>query len=520
MLRATDQKIGKVDPSKPDTIPKFVDELPIPITAKPKTFRKNEPYYEIDMRQAMHQFHKFFPPTKIWGYNGVYPGPTLDMQKDQTIHVKWINNLPKQNLLPIDRTLHGSADSPDSRTVVHVHGAHVASDSDGYPESWFTKNFAQTGPTFTRKVYEYTNHQMGATLWYHDHAMGITRLNVYTGLAGFYLIRDPIEKKLKLPSGKYEIPLMIQDKSFQADGSLFYPENTAPPNEEVNPSVVPAFNGNTILVNGKIWPHLKVEPRKYRFRILNASNTNAYTLKLGNNQSFYLIGTDGGLVPEPVELESLPLEPAERADIIIDFSKWNGKQFVLQNTNEEGNLGVIMQFKVMLPLSQRDTSQIPELLIPSQPLDEHMAEKTRLLTLGAITDEYDRPMLLLDNRMWHDPVTEKPMLNSIEIWKFINLTPFPHPIHIHLIEFKILHRRPFDLDIFLETGAIEYTGPAIEPEKHERGWKDTVKVDTGTVTSVIMQFTNHVGDYVWHCHILEHEDYDMMRPFQVVKDPE
>ncbi|MEK3889518.1 multicopper oxidase family protein [Bacillus sp. FSL K6-3431] len=516
-MRTTEQLKKKVDPSNPDTIPKFVDELPIPTNAKPKSYKKNKPYYEIEMKQAKHQFHKSFPLTTIWGYDGLYPGPMIEVPKDQSILVKWMNNLPNKHLLPIDRTLHGTAHTPDVRTVVHLHGAHVASDSDGYPEAWFTKDFAETGPTFSRKVYEYTNQQMAATLWYHDHAIGITRLNVYAGLVGMYLIRDSIEKRLKLPNGKYEIPLMIQDKSFQANGELFYPENSTPP-ADVNPSVVPAFNGNTIIVNGKVWPHLKVEPRKYRFRILNASNTNAYTFKLGNGQDFYLIGTDGGLLPKPVTLDSLPMEPAERADIIIDFSKHKGKSLILQNTNDEGNLGVVMQFKVVLQLTQKDTSRIPEFLFPDQPLDEELAEQTRLLTLGAVTDEHERPMLLLDNRMWDDPVTEKPKLDSIEIWKFINLTPFAHPLHVHLVQFKILHRRPFDLDIFLETGSIEYTGPEMEPEKYERGWKDTAKVDAGTVTSIIMRFENHVGDYVWHCHILEHEDYDMMRPFQVVRD--
>ena len=273
-----------------------------------------------------------------------------------------------------------------------------------------------------------------------------------------------------------------------------------------------------MIVNGKVWPHLKVEPRKYRFRILNASNTNAYTLKLGNGRPFYQIGTDGGLLPKPVELDSLPLEPAERSDIIIDFSKFKGNHLILQNTDADGNMGMIMRFEVTRPLSEKDTSQIPQFLHPDpRPLEEHMAEKTRLLTLGAITDQYERPMLQLDHKMWDDPVTEKPILNSTEVWKFINLTPFPHPIHVHLVQFKILHRRPFDLDLFLEQGAIHYTGPAIEPGKHERGWKDMVKVEPGTVTSIIMRFEDHVGDYVWHCHILEHEDYDMMRPMKVVE---
>lgn len=515
-MHTLDQVTDKIDPSNPDTIPKFVDELPIPSVARPSKVIRGKSYYEIDMRQVQHKFHKFMPSTTIWGYNGLQPGPTIKVKRNETIYVKWKNQLPAKHLLPIDRTLHGSAGPHDVRTVVHVHGANVDWESDGYPEAWFTKNFAATGPNFLRKVYEYTNRQMGATLWYHDHAIGITRLNVYAGLAGFYLIQDPVEKRLKLPSGRYDIPIMIQDRSFNADGSLFYPENTDPP-APVNPSVQPFFNGNTIAVNGKLWPRLKVEPRKYRFRILNASNTNGYTLRLGDGRTFYQIATDGGLIEKPVELDTLPLFPAERSEIIVDFSKHKGKKIILQNTNEEGNLGVIMRFDVVLPLSQKDTSRIPATLVPEQPLEEKMADKIRLLTLNGTQDEYGRPLLLLDHRMWHDPVTEKPEIGTTEIWKFINETTFPHPMHIHLIQFKVLHRRPFDLERFQQDGYIQYTGPPIEPEVYERGWKDTVRADDGMVTSVIMKFTENPGLYVWHCHILEHEDYDMMRPMTVVK---
>src|SRR5690606_6421264 len=235
-------------------------------------------------------------------------------------------------------------------------------------------------------------------------------------------------------------------------------------------------------------------------------------------RTFYQIATDGGLLTEPVELTTLPLEPAERAEIIIDFSKLKGKQLILQNTNDKGNTGVIMRFDVFLSLRARDSSEIPAIIMKDEEiLDENHADKTRLLMLGATTDEYERPVLLLDNRMWHDPVTEKPVIGDTEVWKLINITPFAHPIHIHLIQFKILHRTPFDLDRFNQDGFIQYTGTQIEPEIHERGWKDTVKAEPGMVTSVIMKFKENPGNYVWHCHILEHEDYDMMRPMKVIE---
>lgn len=280
----------------------------------------------------------------------------------------------------------------------------------------------------------------------------------------------------------------------------------------------PFFNGNTIAVNGKLWPYLTVQPRKYRFRILNASNTNSLTLCLDGGRTFYQIATDGGLMEKPVILDTLPLEPAERAEIIIDFSNHKGKKLILENTEGEGDMGIIMRFDVTLPLIGDDTSRIPDILQYHQPLHEEQADKVRLLTLDVYTDIYERPVLLLDHRTWDDPVTEKPMLGSTEIWKFINVTDFSHPMHIHLVQFKISHRRPCDVELFRENGSIVYTGPEIEPEKHELGWKDTVRADPGMITAVMMEFKEYTGDYVWHCHILEHEDYDMMRPMKVVKD--
>ncbi len=507
----------KVDPSNPDTIPKFVDELSIPLVARPRGVVKGSPYYEIAMKQIQHQYHSSFPLTTVWGYDGLQPGPTIKVRKNEKIYVRWENKLPRKHLLPIDRTLHESAGPPDVRTVVHLHGANVDWESDGHPEAWFSRDFAETGATFKRQVYEYTNRQMGSTLWYHDHAIGITRLNVYAGLAGFYLIEDPVEEHLKLPRGNYDIPLMIQDRSFNSDGSLQYPENTTPP-APVNPSVQPFFAGNTITVNGKIWPKLTVEPRKYRFRILNGSNTSAYNLRLGDERTFYQIATDGGLIERPVELTELPLEPAERSEVIIDFSKHKGKRITLQNTNDDGNMGVIMRFDVLLPSKGIDSSEIPSVLISDDEiLDENEADKTRLLKLDTIEDEYKRPVLLLDDRMWHDPVTEKPVIVDTEVWKFVNVTNFAHPMHVHLIQFKILHRTPFDLDRFNQDGYIQYTGPPIEPKIYEKGWKDTVKAEPEMVTSVIMKFTENPGEYVWHCHILEHEDYDMMRPMKVIE---
>ncbi|MCM8900724.1 multicopper oxidase domain-containing protein [Caldicoprobacter algeriensis] len=508
----------KVDPSDPNSIPKFVDELPIPDVLQPTKRLKDGAYYEVKMLQVKQKLHKCFPETTVWGYNGTYPGPTIETLKDRTVMVKWINCLPKKHLLPVDRTLHGAIDTPEVRTVVHLHGARVSPDSDGHPEAWFTQGFKETGPHFSTEVYKYTNHQQAATLWYHDHALGITRLNVYSGLAGFYIIRDHLEPMLNLPSGEYEIPLLIQDRSFNKDGSLFYPAEPPQPVPGVFPSVVPIFFGNTILVNGKVWPYLNVEPRKYRFRILNGSNSRTYTLRLSNGQKFYQIGTDGGLLESPVELDALTIMPAERADIIIDFSGSKGEYIILTNDDTDENTRNVMQFRVVLPLKDEDISTIPETLYPIERLNENMATKVRNLTLDAVPDRYGRPSFQLDGKTWHDPVAQMPELGSIEIWNFLNLIAFPHPIHVHLVQFQILDRRPFDVQHYRSTGEIKYTGDPIPPDPNERGWKDTVRVTPGQVTRIIAKFDGYTGDYVWHCHILEHEDHDMMRPFRVIKN--
>ena len=511
-----------INPSDPATIPKFVDALQKPVTAKPKYCRgqKKHDYYELIMMEGEHRFHKHFPNTLIWGYNGLYPGPTIEATKDKPIYVKYKNQLPLQHFLPVDFTLHAANDSQEVRTVTHLHGANVDWESDGHPEAWYTRDYRHTGPKFNKEIHEYTNHQPGTTMWYHDHAMALTRLNVYAGLAGFYLLRDALEERSNLPCGEYEYPILIQDKSFNEDGSLFYPDEPPFP-VTVHPSITPGFVGNTIVVNGKLWPYLDVEPRKYRFRFLNGSNRRGYIISLSNEQTMMQIGTDGGFLSVPQAIQSVELLPAERTDIIIDFSACEGQEITLLNTDTDfidEHTNVIMQFKVSLSLKCEDTSEIPERLAVTMDLHPHHAHIDRQLPLTATTDEFGRPMLLLNNRMYHDPATEKPSLDSIEVWSFINTTPFIHPIHLHLIQFKILERRPFDLELYQNEGIVSFTGPPEEPRDYERGWKDTVKVDAGKVTKIIMHWKDHVGNYMWHCHFLEHEDHDMMRPILVMKD--
>lgn len=503
---------------------KFVDYLPIMEAIRPLTTKDKRHYYEIKMEEFSQKMHRDLPPTRVWGYNRQVPGPTIEVNQGEPIEIKWDNQLPSRHILPVDRSIHDS-DLPEVRTVTHLHGGETPWPSDGYPEAWFTKDYKEVGPFFQKEIYEYPNKQQATMLWYHDHAMGMTRLNNYAGLAGAYIIRDKHEKSLHLPSGSYEIPLIIQDRSFNEDGSLNYPTQPNDASEELpNPSIVPAFIGDTILVNGKVWPYVEVEPRKYRFRILNASNTRSYSLYLSSNQPIYQIGSDGGLLQKPVEMQVISMQPSERVDVIIDFAKYKGQELILkndlgENASAEDETDDVMQIKVSDSLSAPDKSILPKRLSHIPSLKGNEIAAMRNLKLVGSSDKYGRPLLLLNNKRWHEAVTEKPKVGTTEIWSFINTTGFTHPMHIHLIQFQVLERQPFDLEKYNHDGSIIYTGPPQSPEPNERGWKDTIASPSGFITRVIGKYGPYAGNYVWHCHILEHEDYDMMRPLKVI-DPE
>ena len=506
---------------------KFADELPIIETLKPQKTSNGSTYYEVTMKECFHKLHRDLPPTRLWGYNGLFPGPTIDVNQDENVYIKWMNDLPDKHFLPVDHTIHhseGGHQEPDVKTVVHLHGGATPPDSDGYPEAWFTRDFKEKGPYFEKEVYHYPNKQRGALLWYHDHAMAITRLNVYAGLAGMYIIRERKEKQLKLPAGEYDVPLMIMDRTLNDDGSLFYPSGPDNPSETLpNPSIVPFLCGNTILVNGKAWPYMEVEPRTYRFRILNASNTRTFSLSLNNGGRFFQIGSYGGLLPRSVKTQSISLAPAERYDVLIDFSAFDGEHIILTNgTGCGGDVNPdtdanVMQFRVTKPLKGEDTSRKPKYLSAMPDMTSKRIHNIRTLKLTNTQDKYGRPVLTLNNKRWHDPVTEAPRLGSTEIWSIINPTRGTHPIHLHLVSFQVLDRRPFDLERYNKFGDIVYTGPAVPPPPSEKGWKDTVQAHSGEVIRIAATFAPYSGRYVWHCHILEHEDYDMMRPMDVTE---
>ncbi len=490
----------------PDKLRPYVDPLPIPEIAKPSGMRPSPedasialPYYRMAMRAMEYKVHRDLPATRVWGFGSNSPGPTFETRSNQGLIVEWVNELPPRHFLPIDHSLHGAeAKLPEVRSVIHLHGGKTPPGSDGYPEHWCVPGKSA--------VFHYPNRQDAAMLFYHDHTMGINRLNIYAGLQGMFFIRDEAEDGLKLPQGKCEIPLLVYDRFLLPDGQLEYPVS-----DKAGRPWVPEVFGNAILVNGKLFPYLDVEPRKYRFRLMNGSNGRFYRFSLGKLLPFQQIGTEQGLLPAPVTAQRVVMAPAERIDFVFDFSAHAGEKILLRSDSFE-----IMQFRVAAK-GAADTASLAPKLRTYAKIPESRAVKTRRLTLNERMDPVQQSMgMLLNNTPWHMPVTEKPVLNTTEIWELVNLTDDSHPIHIHLVRFQILDRRPFDTFEFQDKGMVRFTGPAIPPAPSESGWKDTVRADPGMITRIIIPFEGFTGRYVWHCHILEHEDNEMMRPYEVV----
>jgi spore coat protein A len=487
----------------------FVDALPIPEIAKASGTKQSPanaaiklPYYRMALREFESKVHRDLKPTRQWGFGNSSPGPTLETRSGEGFLVEWVNQLPTNHFLPIDHNIHGAEkEKPDVRSVVHLHGAKTTPESDGYPEDWFVPGKSA--------LCHYPNNQDATMLWYHDHTLGINRLNVYAGLMGACIIRDKFEDALNLPKDKHEIPLIIYDRSFDSDGQLSY---------EVSPDPkapwVPEMFGDGFLVNGKLFPYLEVEACKYRFRVLNAANGRFFNLSLSNGQKFHQIGSDQGLLAAPVPLTSLVIAPGERADLIVDFSAGRGQKIVLRSDSFN-----VMQFRVSANATH-DASVMPAALRPVARMAESLAVQNRVLSLIEWDEPGGNPMIVLLNEAhWNMPVTEKPVLNTVEIWNLVNMTDDSHPIHLHLVRFQVLERRSFDQAIFQDEKRVVYTGPSVPPDPNEMGWKDTVPAHPGMVTRIIAKFEGYPGRYVWHCHILEHEDNEMMRPFDVVAAP-
>jgi len=482
---------GLVDPSK---LAAYVDPLPLPPVLKPEP---GKPLH-VRMAETSHKLHRDLPPTTLWTYGGHYPGPTIEAHAGQAIDVVWENALPTKHFLPVDHAICGAeADKPEVRAIVHLHGAKLPHADDGYPEDWYVPGKSRS--------HHYPNAQDASTLWYHDHAMGINRLNMYAGLMGLYLLRDDHELSLGLPSGEHELPLVLADRWLHNDGRLYYPDSG-----DAKAPWVPEVFGNLTLVNGAILPRADVQARRYRLRVVNAANGRFYHLRFKDGRPFQVIGSDQGLLAGPVPLKALFLAPGERADIVVDFATQRGAGVELMN-----DAVPLMQFAVGKG-EVTDDSRVPAVLREVPRVTATTASRTRELTLDEYSDCVATPMLmLLGGKRWHDPVTEKVALGSTEMWNLVNLTEDTHPIHLHLVRFQILDRRPYDVDDYTARKTLRYIGPAQEPPAHERGWKDVVQAYPGMVTRIVATFDGYAGRYAWHCHLAEHEANEMMRPFEV-----
>jgi spore coat protein A, manganese oxidase len=545
----------------PDDLVPFVDSLPIPPVWSTGKLASTG----LSMSASTHRFHSQMPgPTPTWGYGGAsYLGPTIEAKRGRPVTFVAYNDLTDGHLLEVDASLHGpdhAHDQDHPRVSLHQHGGYIEPESDGYPEDTFVPGESHR--------YHYDNDQQAGTLWYHDHALGITRLNVYAGLAGFYLLREPHENGLGLPPKPFEIPLAIQDRTFNADGSLYYPADWEP-----------EFFGNLPVINGKVRPHLDVKRGWYRLRLLNGSGSRFYNLQVHDAGGAVLpllhqIGTDTGLLERRVSVGTedspLVLAPGERADVLVDFGDMGpaaslyladvgpGEHELFVSPADEEEVpffsgqpdDCLMEFRVE---RGRGFSRTPAAVLRSPIVPPGPVVVERNLTLVEIMDpDTDEPvMALLNNRPWDTTDIETPTVDTVEQWNLINLTEDSHPIHIHLVQFLLKNRQPIDAEAYLEAvygtdmltpaevgqgvrpypSADDYlTGEQARPPwPSERGWKDTIQAHPGEVTRIIVPFgagagpgvpfghnVTHVGEYVWHCHILEHEDNEMMLPYEVV----
>jgi len=556
-----------------------------------------------------------------------YPAFTIEATRGTPTTVTWINELKSADgsflphLLPVDPTLHwanppNGTDAPvngtgtrDSRPtfaatpgrytgpvpiVTHVHGMERVEDwSDGYAEAWYLPDatnipagFAREGTWYDffrgkaasasvtgwgpgRATFAYPNSQRPSTAWYHDHTLGMTRLNVYAGPAGFYLIRstssddnpriagaagaavlpEPTPGVGADPFGTYyEIPIAIQDRSFNTNGSLFYPDTRAffdgflgpyIPGSEVSPIWNPEFFGNCIVVNGRTWPFLEVEPRRYRFRLLNGCQSRFLILRFDDPKvKVWQIGAEGGFLRAPVKLNQILMAPAERADIIVDFSQVKfGTNVTLLNVGPDApfagggfrradprSTGLVLRFRVNEPLVAADDTTPPEQLV-MPPLSLLTGGLVRPLALLELEVEPPEPGLPIEARLgtfdptvgapdgivfkkWEDEETENPAPGATEVWELYNFTADAHPIHIHEVFFEVVNRQRIDK----KTGLPIQT--PVAPGPTENGRKDTIIAYPGEVTRIRMTF-GVGGQYVWHCHIVEHEDNEMMRPYRI-----
>ena len=448
----------------------FQVPLPRPAVLKPAATEPDIDCYELDARPAAATLLPGLT-TPIWGYNGTFPGPTIEARRGRRVSVRLRNSLP----LPI---------------VPHLHGGRTPPESDGYPT-----DLLQPGNT---REYVYPNEQRAATLWYHDHRMDFTGAQVWRGLAGFYLLRDDEELRLPLPRGEKEIALAICDRSFTKDGALHYPslDPALLQPAGVEHAYMGGVLGDVILVNGAPWPKLDVAATRYRFRILNASNARRYELALDpappGGHPFIQIGSDGGLLAAPLPHGTLLISPAERFDVVVDFSRWPiGSVITMKNRDADAPAGQILQFHVTH--QEKDESAIPAVLSTLPPADASAATLTREFSFA-----YNRGLMswTINGKPFDAArMDARPKLGDTEIWRL--KSDFSHPLHLHLVHFQVL----------------SHSG---RPGPFDAGWKDTVALRAGETANILVKFEGYRGRYVFHCHNLEHEDMAMMANFEVI----
>ncbi|MFG2876592.1 multicopper oxidase domain-containing protein [Streptomyces sp. NPDC048337] len=555
---------------------KFLDPLRIPSVIRAGGTLTEA---KINLTTAQVRLHSQLPPTTVWAYNGQYPGPTIDVPSGKDLRVSWTNSIetrmplvavqapapanptaspgyrdPGGALRPGHTLVEGVAELP-AWTVTHLHGAPNNGGSDGWPHN--------AGLTGTSQISQYPNLQPSAALFYHDHAMAITRYNVHAGLVGMYLVRDAEEKALALPTR--EVPLILSDRNVDTDpatgaltGQLLFKIPAVPFGDHVVPA---GFTGPFNTVNGVIWPYLNVEARWYRFRLLNASNGRIYTLNLvdengtSHNDAIRLIGTDGGLLPAaaPVPAGGLTVAPAERFDVLIDFRQLKGLRLRLTDARTAGGPTDpdLMQFRVE-DRTRSDAYTIPAVLSPSYYRVEHgrtLPEDHDHVWVALVMNQQGHPEMWDLEELASDPggagiiqITDPETgatrtfrklgalfddtvgvyinHNRWAVWNFIHVGPIGpvHPMHIHLTRFQALFRRNFTTTYDIPTArtTAPITGFTDVPlEKYEEGWKDTVLVNRGQWVAVAGKFDGGTGQFVYHCHTLDHEDDGMMRPFVV-----
>jgi spore coat protein A, manganese oxidase len=525
---------------------RYIDELPQPPIWGPvfgtstfsDTYGPGFDMYEKEVQQVV---HAGWPATSFFTYDtspvpgvGATPAPTMVVASNQHIVVRFHNNLPANPLVGVDTTIMGADRGLSlTRTSIHVHGAHVEAASDGHPDSTFNPG--------SSRDYHYSNMQEAATLWYHDHTMGTTRINAYQGLAGFWLVVDPTWLGLLgngLPDLAHLKGIAFQDREFmQADTQLWYP----------NPWV-PEFFGRFPFINGKIFPKCTVDPAQYLFLMLGGSQARFWNMttvecdSAGNTlpgpvpgPAWTVVADEQGLLAHPAVLNDpndpnsprFRIAPGERFQVVIDFSAWRGRYLKVINNNPTPYQNVtppgfvsdvpdVMVFKVndVAPLI---TPPVPANLRPVTPPVQGPNDLQRMVSLREYHDLMGNPTRMLVNGMhFYDPYTEIPRLGSTEVWGWVNTTMDVHPMHMHDVRFKILDRTPFDVQEYLNNGDIVYNGPTTLPDPYEDGWKDIALCPPGQVTRWIASFDDYTGAYMDHCHILDHEENEMMRPFLVM----